>query len=301
MRKKLLRGLLVLVVCLQSMNAFGTDWADIRSFLIKKISPRSPSAMTGSEFAKSVSAMDRPSREQAILSQIVKGNLPDFLRRLKPVQLVQTFGERKTVTATIFVMPDYLAIGSDRDFLLMPMSWYTASEIAVKFGFILPTKKMVDAIFKQSDFHLPPDPMPAGPQMRSVAYFSEHNRMIEKQRVALGCPLGALLSGHKKDVVLTNRLGEILGRVAIYGWHRLSGIPIQPLTVVHGGNYADYSHGIRLISNVVLIDGEPRSIYEVLEDPKLATILSDEGPIRKILQLMGIHHLYPTQPVSASF
>jgi len=301
MRKKLLRGLLVLVLCLQSINAFGTDWADIRSFLIKKISPRSPSAMTGSEFAKSVSAMDRPSREQAILSQIVKGNLPDFLRRLKPVQLVQTFGERKTVTATIFVMPDYLAIGSDRDFLLMPMSWYTASEIAVKFGFILPTKKMVDAIFKQSDFHLPPDPMPPGPRMRSVAYFSEHNRMIEKQRVALGCPLGALLSGHKKDVVLTNRLGDILGRVAIYGWHRLSGIPIQPLTIVHGANYADYSHGIRLISSVVLIDGEPRSIYEVLEDPKLAGILSDEGPIRKILQLMGIHHPYPIQPVSASF
>ncbi len=122
--------------------------------------------------------------------------------------------------------------------------------------------------------------------------------MIKEQRVALGCPLGALISGHKKDVVLTNRLSEILGRVAIYGWHRLSGIPIQPLTVVHGANYADYSHGIRLVSNVVLIDGKPRSIYEVLEDPKLATILSDEGPIRKILQLMGIHHSSPTQIVS---
>lgn len=298
MRKKILKGLLVLVLCLQSVNAFGTDWADIQAFLIKKISPRSPLAMTGSEFAKSVSAMDKYAREQAILSQIIKGNLPDFLRRLKPVQLVQTFGERETVTATIFVMPDYLAIGSNRDFLLIPMSWYTATEIAVKFGFILPTRKMVEAIFKQSDFHLPPDPMPPGPQMRSVAYFLEHDRMIKKQRIALGCPLGALISGHKKDVVLTNRLGEILGRIAIYGWHRLSGIPIQPLTIVHGANYADYSHGIRLISNVVLIDGEPRSIYDVLEDPKLATILSDEGPIRKVLQFMGIHHSYQTQPVS---
>ncbi len=301
MIKKILKGLLVLVLCLQSVNAFGADWADIQAFLIKKISPRSPLAMTGSEFAKSVSAMDKSGREQAILSQIIKGNLPDFLRRLKPVQLVQTFGEGETVTATIFVMPDYLAIGSDRDFLLMPMSWYAATEIAVKFGFILPTKKMVDAIFKQSDFHLPPDPMPPGPQMRSVGYFSEHNRMIREQRLHVGCPLGALISGHKKDVVLTNRLGEILGRVAIYGWHRLSGIPIQPLTIVHGANYADYSHGIRLISNVVLIDGEPRSIYDVLKDPKLATILSDEGPIRKVLQFMGIHRSYPTQAVSASF
>jgi hypothetical protein len=301
MRKKILKVLLVLLLCLQSINAFGTDWTNIQAFLIKKISPRSSLAMTGSEFAKSVSTMDRSGREQAILGQIVKGNLPDFLRKLKPVELVQPFEEGKTVTATIFVMPDYLAIGSDRDFLLMPMSWLTATEIAVRLGFILPTKKIVDAIFEQSDFHLAPDPMPPNSRMRSVAYFSEHNRRIKEQRVALGCPLGALISGHKKDVVLTNRLGEILGRVAIYGWHRLSGIPIQPLTIAHGANYADYSHGIRLISNVVLIDGEPRSIYDVLEDPKLATILSDEGPIRKILQLMGIRHSYPPQPVSRSF
>jgi hypothetical protein len=217
---------------------------------------------------------------------------------LKSVQLVQKVGERKTVTATIFVMPDYLAIGSDRDFLLMPMSWYAATAIAVRLGFILPTKKMVDAIFEQSDVHLSPAPMPPGPEMRSLAYFLEHNRKIREQRLALCCPLDALISGHKKDVVLTNRLGETLGRVAIYGWHRLSGIPIQPLTIVHGANYADYSHGIRLVSDVVLIDGEPRSIYEILEDPKLATIVSDEGPIRKVLQFMGIHHSYPTQAVS---
>jgi hypothetical protein len=298
MRKKIPKIFLVLVLCLQSINAFGTDWADIQAFLVKKISPRSSFAMTGSEFAKVLSATDRSGREQAIVSQIIKGNLPDFLRRLKPVQLVQKVGERRTVTATIFVMPDYLAIGSDRDFLLMPMSWYAATAIAVRLGFILPTKKMVDAIFEQSDVHLSPAPMPPGPQMRSMACFSEHNRRVKEQRLSLGCPLGALISGHKKDVVLTNRLGETLGRVAIYGWHRLSGNPIQPLTIVHGGNYADYSHGIRLVSNVVLIDGEPRSIYEVLGDPTLATILSDEGPIRKILQFMGIHHSYPTQAVS---
>ncbi len=301
MRKKILKLLLVLVLCLQSITAFGTDWADIQTFLIKKISLRSSFAMSGSECAKCLSSMDRSGREQVIVSEITKGNLPDFLRRLKPVRLVQKFGERKTVTATIFVMPDYLAIGSDRDFLLMPMSLYAATAIAVRLGFILPTKKMVDAIFEQSDVHLSPDPMPPGPQMRSLAYFSEHNRRVKEQRLSLGCPLGALISGHKKDVVLTNRLGETLGRVAIYGWHRLSGVPIQPLTIVHGANYADYSHGVRLVSNVVLIDGEPRSIYEVLEDPKLATIVSDEGPIRKILQFMGIHRSYPTQAVPISF
>ena len=81
-----------------------------------------------------------------------------------------------------------------------------------------------------------------------------------------------------------------IGKIAIYGWHRLTGIPIQPLSTVHGATYADYSHGIRLVSDVVLIDQEPRSLYGVLEDPRLAKILSDEGPIRNIRQMMTLSH-----------
>ncbi len=63
-------------------------------------------------------------------------------------------------------------------------------------------------------------------------------------------------AGHKKDVVITNRLTREQGRIAIYGWHQPTGIPIQPLSTVHGAGYADYSHGIRLVSDVVLIDGK---------------------------------------------
>jgi hypothetical protein len=304
MKKKLLKILLVLILFLPSRAAIDRELPDVQAFLtnlINKIPPRPHLVMTGSEFSKSVSAMDESEREQAILSQLIRGNLPDFLRRLKPVQLFSRFKDGKTITATIFVMPDYLAIGPDRDFLPIPMGLHTATEIAIKFGFILPTKKMVDTIFKQSDFHYTPDPLPPGPQMRSMAYYLKHAQKIEEQRRASGYPLDALVSGHKKDVVLTNRLTRALGKIAIYGWHRLSGIPIQPLSTVHRADYADYSHGIRLISDTVLIDGEPRSIYEVLEDPRLATILSDEGPIRKGRQLMTILHQYPVHPVLASF
>jgi len=52
------------------------------------------------------------------------------------------------------------------------------------------------------------------------------------------------------------------------------------LSTIHGANYADYSHGIRLISEMALIDGELRSIYEILRDSSVANVLSDEGPIR---------------------
>ena len=196
---------------------------------------------------------------------------------MKPVYLDHIFEDGKAITATIFVMPDYLAIGSDRDFLRMPMNLYTAVKISERFGFVLPTKKIVDAIFKQSAFHFTPKPMQPGPQMRSTAYYWTHNQKIKEERQATRCPLDVLVSGHKKDVVLTNRLARTQGRIAIYGWHRPSGDPIQPLTTVHRADYADYSHGIRLVGSTILLDGEPHSIYEVLEDSKKCGDLERRG------------------------
>ncbi len=290
MKNRILTFLLLVAFCLPSHVAVGRELADAHAFLIhliRSIPSRPFSAMNGSEFAQSIISYRESDREQAILAQIAMGNLPDFLRSLKPVRFIHRSGE-ETKTATIFVMPDYLAVGSDENFLSIPMSFYTAAAIAVRFGFTLPTRMMVDAIFHQSSFHLTPEPMPAGPRMTSTQYYVEHNRKIQVQRSALCCPLDVLISGHKKDVVLTNRLTRTLGKIAIYGWHRLSGVPIQPLSTVHGASYADYSHGIRLVSEVVLIDGEPRSIYDVLEDRELANVLSDEGAIPKARQLMTL-------------
>ncbi len=302
MKTKVLKCLLVLVLCLSSRAALGEELSQFRAFLsglIKKIPPRPSFMLTGSEFAKKISGMDGPEREQVILAQVIKGNVPDFLRRLKPVQLAARLENAKTAIATIFVTPDYLAVGSDKDFLSIPMSLYTAAEIAVRLGFILPTKKMVDAVFEQSAFHFRPEPMPAGPQMRSTAYYSMHDQKIKRQRLALGCPLDTLVSGDKKDLVLTSRLDRPDGRVAIYGWHRPSGVPIQPLSTVHGAWYADYSHGVRLVAETVLIDGRPRSVYDVLEDPALAGLLSGEGPIRDARRLMAIQApvIYPPRPL----
>jgi hypothetical protein len=42
--------------------------------------------------------------------------------------------------------------------------------------------------------------------------------------------------------VLKQRLWLQAGRVAIYGWQRAGGTPIQPLSNVDGAGYADYSH-----------------------------------------------------------
>jgi hypothetical protein len=276
--------------------AIAKEWVDIPARLVKMISIRPYFAMSGSEFAKSVSGMDKSQREQAILSQLTMGNLPDFLKKLKPVYLSGILEDGKAITATIFVMPDYLAIGSDRDFLRIPMALATAKQVANRFGFILPTKKMVDAIFQQSAFHFTPKPMPAGPQMRSTAYYLEHNRKINRERLSSGYPLGALVSGHKKDVVLTNRLARNRDKIAIYGWHNLSGTPIQPLSTIHGARYVDYSHGIRLVSRIALLDGKPLPIEEILQDSKLANLLSDEGAVPVVRQFVTLSQQLPVGP-----
>jgi hypothetical protein len=303
MKTRALKILIILILVLESSAAMGMELGDLPA-LVKKIPPRVYSAMSGSEFAKYVSARDGSWREDAILAQLIEGNLPNFLRKLQPVHLTQRLEDGKTALATIFVMPDYLAIGSDRDFLLIPMGLYTATEIAVRYGFILPTKKMVDAIFDHSAFRFPPEPLPPGPQMRSTAYYWKHNQKVKKQRAVLGFPAEALVSGHKKDVVLTNRLAHRDGRVAIYGWHRDSGEPIQALSTIHGAEYADYSHGVRLVSEGALLNGEPCSVYKVLEDERLAGILSDEGVIQEAKQIMTLHRRPPpVHPVwqSSSF
>lgn len=265
-----------------AMSAFSAGYlrAGDAPDLTRNIPVAALPAVSGSQFAESVLNMDRHERERAIQDQILAGNLPAFLRKLVPVKLSCRTSIGNTLAATVFVMPEYLAIGSDSDFLRIPMNLHTATAIANRFGFMLPTKKIVDAIYGQSSCHFTPQPLPAGPLMTSTEYYRTHNAMIDKQSQELGFPLGALVSGHKKDVVLTNRLVTHPGQIAIYGWHRASGAPIQPLSTVHGAGYADYSHGIRLVANMALIDGKLRSVYEMLHDPALSKVLSDEGPIR---------------------
>jgi hypothetical protein len=278
--------LICLIGCAVPGPSHANDAVPGLAALTKKIPPRQRFAISGTEFAEQVSRMDETEREQAILEQLLQGNLPEFLRSLKPVCLHCQYPDGRAITGTVFVMPDYLAIGSDDDFLRIPMNLHTAAAVASHFGFILPTPKIVDAIYEQSAFHFKPEPMLPGPQMRSISYYRAHDRKIKEQGLVNGIAPGELVSGHKKDVVITNRLVHQQDKIAIYGWHRCAGAPIQPLSTVHGSCYADYSHGIRLVSDTVWIEGKFRSIYKVLEDPNLADVLSTEGVVSDVREML---------------
>ncbi len=227
---------------------------------------RSASMPGGKAFAESIADLPAKAREAAIVQEVLRGNIPDFLRKFHAVRVDR---------CTFDVMPDYLAVGSDDDFVRMPMTPASAMAIADAFCCSLPTRKMVNEIYKQADVKV--EPRPLTERREDVRTFVEHNRIIQEQLA--GKKLGSLVAGDKKDVVLSNRLKERPHKVAIYGWHKLDGRPIQELYVGHAERYVDYSHGIRLVKRQVTVDGQPRDIGDVLKDAELSKLLSDEGPI----------------------
>jgi hypothetical protein len=268
--------------------------------LTNSIPPRPPGALSGSAFVERIQRVNGVQREAMIGNELMQGNLPTFLRHLKPVTLQGVTPAGQTVRITICVAPDYLAIGSDSDFIRIPMALETALSVTERYGFTLPTRKMVDAIYDQAEVKLPPQPMPANERMRSTSYYKTHNSRITEQAYEAGATLGALLAGQKKDLVLSSKLELTPGRVAIYGWHVTSGHPIQSLSLFHGADYADYSHGVRLVADVAYVDGAPRSIFAVLEDPQLAGVLNDEGPVASMDELVS-NIMAQDAPVMAVF
>jgi hypothetical protein len=234
--------------------------------------PRQPSAPKGKAFALSIAALPLEEREAKILAQVKAGNVPPFLRKLVPVTV--TAG---TVKASYFVAPDYLALGSDDDYFLTPLTPLTAQAIADSLDCVLPTPKMVDDIYTSATLKLSPAPIPPSPAMTTVAVFLRHNETV---RFARGeQPLGMLVAGHKKDVVMCSKVFRSPGKVAIYGWHKPDGKPIQPLYTGHSSSHVDYSHGIRLVSRRMMVDGVAMTIDDALADPVTAPLLSNEGPM----------------------
>ena len=246
---------------------------------ILQLPPRAENAPAGSAFAASVSSLPREAREEQVYLQIRSGNLPHFIRKLVAVTVHDT-GH----TLTYYVLPEYLAIGSDDDYLLMPMSPLLAQRIADTLDCILPTRKMVDDIYRNATVKLAPKPIPPSPAMITMPVFLRHNDSVWQQRAALlhRHGLGSLVAGDKKDVIIStsiyDRLKPTVSRpVVIYGWHQLDGIPIQPLYNGHEETYADYSHGIRLIQKTATLDGRPVALTELLKDSAHCALVSDEG------------------------
>lgn len=242
-----------------------------------RLPPRPTNAPTGTQFKDNITSLPLPERERIIFSAITHGNIPECQRHLQPITIRETMNNT-TQTITFFVTPDYLSIGTNSDYFRIPTTPLLAQKIADATSTTLPTRKMVDAIWAAATVKLSPQPIPPSPQMITVPVFWTHQLMVQSQLTTAAKPIDALTAGHKKDIVITPQLHGPArpNRVAIYGWHYPNGRPIQPLYLGHKSTYADYSHGVRLVSRKALLNGKPVDLINCLIDPATAPLLNDE-------------------------
>lgn len=226
-------------------------------------------AMSGTEFYESVLGKSTKERESIAFNEITNGNMPGFLKKFSKIKkTIELNGKRYNFT--LFVLPDYLSIGSGKDFARIPLTPITAQKIADSFHCFLPTRKIVDIVYEAAKVKPTPIPMYAFRDSSVTMY--QHNLIIEGQRKMRK----GLIAGIKKDIVSTSLLNSKPGKVAIYGWHLVNGKPIQPLYTGHVNWYVDYSHGVRLVYDIILINGKRYFYKDILQNPELQKLICDE-------------------------
>lgn len=142
----------------------------------------------------------------------------------------------------IFVANDYYMFSGPKGKVRLPVSGPQADFLLRKFNMLMPTKDLVDATWEQADIKLDPILLAPDSAMITSVAFDRHSSLIDEQLEDY-ISENVLIAGHKKDLVWPKKTG----RVAIYGWHRRSGKPIQPYSNVHYEDYRDYSHGLRFV------------------------------------------------------
>jgi hypothetical protein len=240
----------------------------------KKIdAPPRTSSLTGNDFYHKAFAMKWKERDSLVVKEILAGNIPSFLKKFERINTSITDSiTGKTIKAEYFVSPDYLSIGTDDNWARINITPLAAQKIADSFNCFLPTRKMVDDIYKAAKVKLEPVPMYAFRDSTPTMW--HHHLIIEGQRNGKK----GLIAGIQKDVVISGKISRDPkpDRVAIYGWHKLDGNPIQPLYTGHVYWWVDYSQGIRLVYRKIKVGKKWMDYTDVLNDPVLKKLLCDE-------------------------
>lgn len=245
----------------------------------KKIhGPQTNSTIAGSEFYKQAAGMKWKERDSFVVKEILSGNIPAFLKKFVPVKISGIDSSTgKNVQITYFVSPDYLSVGTNEDWARVNITPMAAQKIADSLNCFLPTRKMVDDIYKASKVKLEPVPMYAFRDSTPTMY--HHHLIIEGKRKNRK----GLIAGIKKDVVISGKISRnsipiAIGtnRVAIYGWHKSDGKPIQPLYTGHVNWYVDYSQSIRLIYKKIKVNNKWIDYTDLLKDKGLKHFICDE-------------------------
>ena len=255
--------------------------------------------MTGQEFIAAFSKKGYAAWEAAALELARQGKLTPW----PWVDVTLSNGEDRAV---VKVSSDVLAVGPLEDFVRLPLTPVTAQNILNLSGALMTTPWLEHQIWRAAPVKLQPISAAAMKQTNlgaNLAQYVEHSRRIDEQLRALNIKPGALVSGTKKGIVVSNiwsPLGDVAGnrrgKVNIAGWyrpppapdvfddHKALGAddrqPIQPNSDAHGDFYVDYSHGVRAVAPFALVNGQPMATVDLYTHPTLSKLVSHNGPIK---------------------
>ena len=115
--------------------------------------------MRGTDFFKMVTTWHWKERDSAAVELILSGDVAKFLQRFVRIRTsISDSVTCKRVNALYYVAPDYLGIGTDDDWVRVPLTPNAAQKIADSLLCLLPTRKMVDDIYVQAKVKLEPVP-----------------------------------------------------------------------------------------------------------------------------------------------
>lgn len=251
--------------------------------------------MKGSDILDLLPCKHSEEREQAILDAVRAGQYVEIC--WYPIRT-----EFNGHIGVVLVSSDALRLGEPDDCFRPNVTAATAQRIADELNCVLPTTLICDKVYEQAIARATPCLQSADPgerkregcpecpdgttSMSDTPAMALHSKEVSAKRegqIGLLCNIG-------KHWVITNRLlSKSPETAANYGWfdsgapnRSASGLQLwQPLSTAHNDVHTDYSQvQPRLVSKRMLVDGEPRSIFDVGRDPDLCGLVSSEGIVK---------------------
>lgn len=214
-------------------------------------------------------------RETALFEAVMAG-------RVAPITWVALRSEHDDRVATIYVAADALQVMDGDEAVRINVTPRTAQRIADALEAILPTPRICDLVWEQADVRIPPSFQAANATMAHTSRMLQHHRAVEAKVAGRT----GLIENVGKHWVITERLTEEQDRAANYGWYDHAAPTLrgahriwQNVGLAHNLEHVDYSQVLRLVRRTCEVDGEEMDITDVLADPDLAGLVSDEGPL----------------------
>ncbi len=186
-----------------------------------------PSAtLSGNDFMRRADTTSFWTLEDLIVEAVTAGQVPDALRQFRKITFTTPVVDsveilRRRHKVEMWVLPDYVAIGTNDDFVRMPMGPLAAQRIADSLDCTLPTTFLVDRIAEASEGHIDIFPFrPLGGRNCQPIVFQDSTNAINALFKAHGYHFGQFISGLKKDIVITYKIQTLTDyerNVAIYG------------------------------------------------------------------------------------